>query len=198
MIFYNVTFNLNDTRDVLHPCIPESAAKDENKTIPRVCMTDSVEHCMQAIAVGNRDVQSGSKFILRKINIKSDDGLINPRFLKETSYVYDAMENNEYWYLHPVKTENYLCEIISFDYEFDLAWSCISRKQCLDAVAKYMNIKRFTRYKTSKGIYKAFCNYCTEHKLWDWEDGIWDDLAMLPWAQKTRIYNLKYKVIKQL
>ena len=197
MKFYNVTFNLADNRDILTPCIPDSAGTDEDKTIPRVCLTDSIEHCIQAIATGNREVYKGAQFIVREADIKSDEKLVHPRFLKELNYVPDALENNEYWYLNPIKVKRYICKIESFDYEFELAWSCISRKQCLDAIGKYMSIKRFVKYKTSKGIYNAFCRYCTEHKKWDWEDSIWEDLAMLPWAQTTKIYNLKYKVIKQ-
>ena len=199
MKFYNVTFNLNDNKGVLIPCIPDSAGNGENKTIPRVCLTDSVEHCIQAIASGNREVHKGAKFIVRETDIPTTRAeLINPRFLKEQGYVPDALENKEYWYLKPVEFKRYLCEIVSFDYEFDLAWSCISRKQCLDAISKYMNINRFTKYKTSLGVYNAFSRYCNQNKKYDEYDNVWDDLAMIPWAQKTKIYNLKYKVLKQL
>lgn len=33
--------------------------------------------------------------------------------------------------------------------------------------------------------------YCNKHQLWDTEDNVWDELAMIPWAQKRSIEDLK-------
>ena len=198
MTLYSITFDLTDTRTEFIPTIPETAGDTENKTIPRICMSDSVEKCISAIASCNRNMQKGSQFIVRVFNIPNTDNLVSPRFLKESGYVPDALENNEYWYIKPIKATLYLCRVESFDYEFTLAWSCITREQCISLIEKYTNNKRFRRYKTSKGAYNAFMNWCNKYHKWDEMDNIWEDLAMLPWAQRTEIYNLKSTVIKQL
>lgn len=197
MKLYNVSFNLNNLSDSMIPMIPDSAGDDENKTIPRVCLCDTIEHCMQAIASCNRNLEKGAYFILREVEINlSDKALVKPDYLKQTGYVPDALENNEYWYLKPLKAKVTKHVVISFNYEFELAYSCISREQILTIISKYMRAKRFERYKTSKGIHNAFGRYCNEHQLWSETDAVWEDLAMLPWAQKTGIYGLKHKEIK--
>ena len=208
MKFYNVTFNLADNRNVLTPCIPDSAGNDENKIIKRVCITDSVEHCMQAIASVNREMCAGAKFIVREAELPlTKETLVHPRFLKEQGYVPDALENNEYWSLEPVKFKLYLCELEYFDSDFTVAWSCVTRNQILNILTKYIKTKRFDRYKTSKGIYNAFCKFINEKTQFASEkqrvyyynmyDSVWDDLVELPWAQKTELTNIKYKVVKQ-
>ena len=98
MKLYNVTFDLNNTNNVLTPAIPESAGNGENKEIKRVCLTDSVEHCFQAIASCNREIRKGAKFIIKEVDVEKDELLITPDFLFNEGYVPDALENNEYWY----------------------------------------------------------------------------------------------------
>ena len=209
MKFYNISFNLKNTNNVLVPAIPDSAGTDENKTIKRVCITDSIEHCMQAVASANREMCKGAKFIVREVDIPLNrEKLVHPRFLKEQRYVPDALENNEYWYLEQLRCNMYLCEIDSFDYEFTISWSCITREQILNVIKKYTKTKRFEKYKTSQGVYNAFCRYINEktqfaiegtrNVYYNMYDEVWDDLVELPWAQKTKIYNLRYKVLKQL
>ena len=209
MKFYNVSFNLNNLNSVLVPAIPESAGTDENKTIPRVCLTDSIGHCMQAIASGNREMCKGTKFIVREVDIPlTKKSLYNPKFLKTTGYVPDALENNEFWSLEPLKFKMYICELEHFDCDFTVSWSCVTREQILGIINRYVKTKRFNRYKTSQGIYNAFCNFISEKTRFATEkmrnyyynmyDEVWEDIVELPWAQKTELTNIQYKVIKQL
>ena len=209
MKLYNISFNMTDTSNIMYPAIPDSAGTGENKTIKRVCLADSVEHCMQAIASGNRDMCKGSKFIVRETDIPlTSKYLLNPRFLKQMNYVPDALENNEYWSLESVKVKVYLCELQSFDSDFTVSWSCVTREQILSIISKYVKTKRFNRYKTSKGIYNAFCKFINEKTqfatekmktyYYDMYDAVWEDILELPWAQKTELTNIKYKVIKEV
>lgn len=209
MKLYNVSFNLNNLNNVLLPAIPDSAGDTENKTIKRVCLADSIEHCMQAIASDNREMCNGAKFIVREVDIPlTKKSLVHPRFLKERGYVPDALENNEYWYLEPVKFKMYLCELEHFDSDFTVSWSCITREQILNIVTKYIKTKRFDRYKTSKGIYNAFCKFINEKtqfatetqrcKYYNIYDEVWEDLVGLPWAQKTELTNIRYKILKEI
>ena len=199
MKLYNITFNLKDTRKILESAIPDSAGTVENKTIKRVCLTDSIEHCMQAIAVGNRYIANGAKFIVREVNIpKNANALIHPNQLYKNNLVPDALENNEFWYLHSIKCKTYLCEIIHFDFEHDLAFSCIQANDARLIINKYVPELKLGRYKNSKNMYDAFCNYVNKHCLWNEFDSVWDDLAELPWAQTTKITGLQYKIISKL
>lgn len=192
MILYNVSFNMNNLSHVMVPMIPESAAEDENKTIPRICFTDSVEHCMQAIAVGNRDISVGNKFILRTIEVSNrNPKIVTPTKLFNSKYVPDALENKEYWCLKTTKCRLYIYQINDFNYEFDLAWTCIPLSGCVEILSKYANIT-YTKCKTAKAAWNKFCLYTEKYRLWNEQDNAWDDLAMLPYAQATKIYNLRY------
>ena len=199
MKLYNVTFNMKDKRSVIEPSVPESAGNGENKTIKRICLTDSIEHCMQAIAVCNREIREGATFILREVDTKYLDNklLIKPKELKENGLVPDALENNEYWYIGKIMFNRKVCKIVKFSAEIDLAWTCIPIQSCKDIVKKYLPAFPVNRYKVSKNLYEAAMTYCNEHKLWNEEDAIWDDLAMVPWAQKRRIDYVKTVLVKE-
>lgn len=195
MKFYNITFDLTDRRKILVPCIPETAGATENKTISRVCLSKTLEGCIQAVS--RRQIYKGSQLIVREANL-DEQRLVNSKTLYNNKLVPDALENKEYWSLTPVTFKVYLCEILSFDNDFTLAWSCISRKDCLNIVEKYIKSTSFRKYKTSKSIYEAAMNYANANEMWDEQDLIWDDLAMLPWAQKLELKNLKVKKIKEI
>lgn len=193
MTLYNVTFDMNDRRNMIKPAIPNSAGDGENKTIKRVCLTDSVEHCIQAIAVGNRDVRVGADLIVREVELKdlNEELLISPKELKEKGLVPDALENNEFWYLGDVKFRCITCRIVEFDASIDLAWTCIPIQNCIEIVKKYIPKFPVYRYKITKNLYESAMQYCNKHQLWDIGDNIWDDLAMVPWAQKRGINSVK-------
>lgn len=197
MKLYNVTFDLNNTNNVLTPAIPESAGNGENKEIKRVCLTDSIEHCFQAIASCNREIRKGAKFIIKEVDVEEDELLITPDFLFKEGYVPDALENNEYWYLDTLKAKVSIAEIEFFEYEFALAFSCIPKEKCLEAISKYTSIEKFKNYKTSKEMYESFVGWADSEKKYNLSDEIFEDLAMIPWAQTTKIYNLKYKEIER-
>ena len=196
----NITFNINDERTILKQSIPESAAEDEDKTIYRVCLADSVAHCMQAIAVDNRNACIGSEFILREVTVdENSQFLIKPTYLYKRKLVPDALENNEYWYLRSLHCNTYLCRITRFDYEFDIAWTCIDFKDCKTIIQKYLpNFNICKDIKNSKILYQSAMSYCDKHHLYNESDLIWDDIAMLPWAQTIKIHNLEYEVIKEI
>lgn len=198
MKLYNVTFDLNNTNNILNPSIPESAGTGENKEIKRICLTDSVEHCFQAIASCNREVRKGAKFILKEVDVKEDDLLITPDFLYKENYVPDALENNEHWYLNTLYSDVFICEIEFFEYDFVLAYSCIPKEKCLEIISKYTSIEDLKDCKDSKEIHEKFNHWANSQKEYDMMDAVFEDLAMLPWAQKTKIYNLKYKTIERI
>lgn len=199
MKLYNVSFNLNNTSNVLKPSVPDSAAPDEDKTCRRVCFTDSIEHCLQAIAVCNRDIRVGARIIVRTVEKKDMflKYLVVPQTLFYKKLVPDAMENHEFWYLYPIKAETVEYEIEDFRAEVELAWSLIDVKKCREIVKKWLPDFQGERFKIAKNLYESAMKQCNEQKNWDAMDGIWDDLAELPWAQKRGIYDVKLKEIKR-
>lgn len=160
MTLYNVTFNIKDKRNILEPSIPDSAGDGENKTIKRVCLTDSIAHCMQAIAVGNRDIRVGATLIIREVNLKNLNKklLISPRELKERGLVPDALENNEFWYLGKVKFKCITCKIVDFDAEIDLAWTCIPIQSCREIIKKYIPSFQFIDIRLLRIYMRQQCN----------------------------------------
>lgn len=50
MILYHVATNVFTTGQcTIYPRIPKSAAPDEDKKLPRICLSDSIEHCLEAL-----------------------------------------------------------------------------------------------------------------------------------------------------
>ena len=193
MKLYNVTFDASDTRSYLEPCIPYSVGDGEDKVTPRVCLCDSVVHCIQAIAPVNRNIKEGAHFKIREVEISEyDKNLIYPYELKESEKVPDALENNEYWYLKSIPCEITECNIEDFDYEFTLAWSCISVEQCRDIIERYTDVLKNSLYKDSESMYKDFTKWAYENKQYEMADDVWEELAQLPWAQKTAIISISY------
>lgn len=203
MFLYNVSFWLDNTDKVLVPRVPDSVSDKEDKTTKRVCLSTTVAGCMQAIAVGNRNISVGEKFILREFSIPENDKLlISSEYLYKTGRVPDALENNEYWYLGELSCEPWICQIISMENEFELAWTCISPKDCLGVIEKYIpNIQEEVvgiQNLSSKEMYNKFSEYVTKTKLYDAFDNVWDDLAEIEYAQAVKLTSLGFERISRV
>lgn len=127
MRLYNVTFNMMDDSNLLIPYIPFSAGPDEDRITKRICLADSIEHCFQALCLQEQDFYEGREFLLREIEVDiEDENLVFPEELWGSKRVPDAVENQEYWYLKPVKckvSKRMILDVMQRDYE--MAWSCI-------------------------------------------------------------------------
>lgn len=195
MKLFNITLDLKDKPTILKPYIPFSAAEDEDRITPRVCLSSNITGCLQAI--GNRYIAVGEKFILRTVNINTNSKyLITPEKLKNTNKVPDALENKEYWYLKEIECTSTMLRIDDFDFDFDLAWSLIAPKDYKKIILNSVNELDLSKCNTSKEMYDTFSEYTNEKELYNEQDEVWDNLAELPWAQKISIYNLKLKVLE--
>lgn len=199
MKLYNVTFCLEDNRTVLDPVVPETAGDGEDNTISRVCFTDSVAHCMQALASSHRTFEKDVRFLVREVEINENDSyLVSPKTLRDSGLVPDALENNEYWYKQPIECEISLCEIKNIDCSFEIAWTCISQESCLSIVSKYVPEALFSKANSSEETYDIFTEWCNQHQKWDEMDQAWDELVELPWAQLTKVSNFEYETMEKL
>lgn len=197
MKLYNITFCLEDNRMVLEPVVPETVGDGENNTIPRVCFTDSIEHCMQALASSHKTFEKDVCFLVREAEIsKNDKDLVFPETLRDKGLVPDAMENNEYWYTQPVECRTFLCMIKEMECSFEMAWTCITKEDCLDIVSKYAPKTLFEKATESEEIYNIFYDWCNHHHKWDEMDDAWEALAELPWAQITKVVKFEYEVLE--
>lgn len=191
MKLYNLTYDLTDMSTELVPKIPDSAGDGEDKTTPRVCLADSLEHCLQAFGSQYRNLNS--QFLVREVEVdKNSEYLKTPLELKNDEKVPDALENNEYWYLEPIKCNVKKAKIIDVDTEFTIAWTCIPIEKCMEIVSKYSSID-VEKYNDSVELYKVFIDWANENKKWDEMDYVWEELLEIPWSQKTEIKNLKIK-----
>lgn len=193
MKLYNITYNLDDTTNILIPKVPHSAGETEDKTIPRVCLADSLEHCLQALGSHYRDLSDGVCILIREVEVDENDiYLVNPLTLKKDNKVPDALENNEYWYLKPITCNVRKAEIIDCDTEFTIAWTCVPIEECREIVSKYSPIN-VNEYNNSEELYNTFIHWSSENDKWNEMDVVYDKIVENKLAQKTAIENLKVK-----
>lgn len=193
MTLYNITFR-EDMREVLTPNIPYSAADGENKIINRVCFSDSIEHCVEAIGPCSRDMHNGAIFTIRsvdtdKMNSKS---IITPKELFDKGFVPDALETQEYWYLEQVQIKLSKAKVISYSFEYALAWTCIKMKD-MQEIVNNLGVTGVIA-DSSKQLYDKVNCYFIEHKMYDKADALFDYAAELPFAQTLKIRDLKLEV----
>lgn len=109
------------------PRIPEFRAEglDENNTIPRICLSDSIEGCLSAVPWGGSRLEDlfweeGScliriyEFDIKDLNLKN---LLPPEYLYSSDLVRDALISGEYWYIHEKlkPSRSYLIEVDKYD-----------------------------------------------------------------------------------
>lgn len=191
---YNVSFNTHNLDPVLTPKIPKTVGHDENNTIPRVCLADSIEHCIQALAPQNRKLYSGAEIVIRSIdtNQLKKQLISTPLELFKQRLVPDAIENQEYWYKNKITCNIAIKKIKTFDFHHDLAWSCVPLKCIQDIVQCYTKDINTHTFETAKELYTAFIKHAEHNELWDDIDDIWDDITTLTWSQMTVIENVKF------
>lgn len=111
----HVSSNLESCSSKLfYPRIPENREYSENDSIERVCLSDSVEGSLSAMAEfpeSNDDEKIEFDIWERSFNA-CDANIINYKELYEHSLVPDAMATHEYWYVNsPVKLYRRRCRL---------------------------------------------------------------------------------------
>lgn len=209
---HNVSFDLDDKSKRYEPRVPYSTGSSEDAVTPRICLADNIANCIQAIACANREVFVGSKFIHRSAKIPlNHKALVRPSVLFEKNLVPDATENNEYWFLEPLDFKVSLCEIVDFKSEHVIAWEPLDFKDVKRIIEKHLPEFKYSMSSLHPyDIYQEVMTFINNHvneaepnsEEWlKWcrlEDAIYDDVIELPWAQKTRIYDLEIRVLEEL
>lgn len=114
MVVYRISNNIHQPlKRVFKPMIPESAASDEDTITPRVCLSLSIEGCIQAVPY-SQYIGEGSQIIIYSAKIDDNDpNLMWPEEVQD--YVPDAIANSECWYLRPLHMTGVLQRIDHID-----------------------------------------------------------------------------------
>lgn len=135
MKLFHISDNLNYTSKTLHPRIPESTVDGEDNEIPRICLSDSIEHCFQAIA---HDRWDSTEFVVREFDVDAlDSDLLNYDWLFDRGYVPDAHCNHEFWYLYPLTCSSmYVIKDVKIETDFTLDYDAIDANKLLNVIHK--------------------------------------------------------------
>jgi hypothetical protein len=193
MTLYHVSFDIDNTETLFKPRIPAALSDDEDHKTPRICLTDSIEHCLQAMASEYRhNLSFGSAITVYSIDTDSlaPDKLIYPEALVKSGLVPDAIENSEYWYLENISFTRKIMRVDSFEYNYEIALSCINISDIRDIIRTEIPELNLPTDASTQELYNIAMDYAHEHKMYDSEDNIWDRLAELPYAQKTSFSKL--------
>lgn len=120
---YHVSYNLCEplTKEFI-PRIPSNALTEENHKYERICLSDSIEGCINAMEeplVFSTDIDSITIVVWEKDFSLSDPFLKDWRYLYENNLVADAALTHEYWYLNNLFMTGSYYEIIELRKAFD-------------------------------------------------------------------------------
>lgn len=205
MLLYHISTRRDELVKHFIPRIPESYAKDigENSTIPRICLSDSPEHCLQAVGfskeVNNVTLYSG-EFSL------SDPALFTPGYVQR--YVKDALANREYWYCKEITLKGKQFWIEHFDKEFSINWFVIDKVrvyELAEAVLRKCGAERWVEnayavVRGSRNAEEAYYELLSVVKstygirIFDELcDDVWDGLLEEDWTKLLEVKNLRLK-----
>ena len=108
---YHVSYDTTEPLDKeFIPKIPQNTATGENESIPRVCLSDSIEGCINAIEdnFGNYEDEDRATIIVWESEFSLfDDKLLCWQYLYENDLVPDAALTHEYWYFIKTTLHSY-------------------------------------------------------------------------------------------
>lgn len=103
MIFYHVEQAKKKEITTFIPRIPSETLKDENITIPRICVSSSIEGCLNAVPWGGHYLDYFPECQIIRVYVFETDNYLTPEELVENKYVADALYNNEFWILDEIQ-----------------------------------------------------------------------------------------------
>lgn len=127
------------------PRIPHYRASEEDKTTPRISLSNSIEGCLTAVPWGNSRLEQifweyGS-FLIRvyefKLSEMDTQKLLTPEYLYYTDKVRDANVTKEYWYLDAlIPSKTYLIDLSDYSEDSE-GW--VSCKDVMDYLREVKN-----------------------------------------------------------
>ncbi|MBE6716638.1 MAG: hypothetical protein E7573_06935 [Ruminococcaceae bacterium] len=116
---YHISYDTTESlKKEFIPRIPENIATGEDKSIPRICLCDSIERCINAAEDNFGDYEEEDKAIIIVWEHEFclfDDKLLCWQHLYENNLVPDAALTHEYWYLDTLQMTGNYYEIININ-----------------------------------------------------------------------------------
>lgn len=121
---------LNENELLFTPRIPKTASLWENKKIPRICLSETIEGCIKAIIhchiqpellrCQNQDKDKLLLYVYEPETSPSNEYLLTSKTIKEKKYVNDADHTHEVWILKPTKMKLHtILEVTNVKESFD-------------------------------------------------------------------------------
>ena len=130
-MLYHISLKCWERIEIFSPRIPRGCLNgvEENDTIPRICLSDSLDNCLTAVSWGGLNLikdppYKGNNFLavarlyeFDKENIKKEN-LLMPYQIAE--YVPDSLISNEYWVINQNIFPEKSSIIVLRDFFFDV------------------------------------------------------------------------------
>lgn len=195
---YRVSFREGVTSPWLTPRIPCSAAQMEDKATERVCLADSIEHCIQAISPDARNLCIEAEIAVYRLKVSDlkPEKLICPKDVFDIGFVPDALFNQEWWYLDKVQADLRHAVIKDFEACHVLNWTIIDEDQVRGALHSIApDILALFPYGAAgiddpHDMYETAIERLEQDERFDECDALYDILAELPWAQALEVSRL--------
>lgn len=126
MKLYHASLNL-DYIPMFYPRVPEDRHFAEDNSIPRICLSSSIEGCLSAAPWGGSnfdiriDIGNNSSKLIRIYEFDTKfikkRNILTPTYLYKNDLVRDAVINNEYWVINQniEPSDSYLIKVTCYD-----------------------------------------------------------------------------------
>lgn len=210
MQLFHVSLSLEPKdKKLFTPRVPESTAFSEDQETPRICLADSIIHCIEAILPKGISIHSGMLLQVYTVNISEDDTyLLSPKEVHR--HVADALFTQEYWYLQPISMESHVYRIEDITILNCINVSALSLEEyknltgtvlnnVLDLDKLYLNSPDHSVEELNKRVHLTLAEgiggLITESQCRRLSETIWDLLATVEQAQAKRVTKLSLQPV---
>lgn len=112
--FYHVSYGHNELIKKFVPRIPDVYSDKESTTIPRICLADTIDHCLSAMSDKPYTTYDNKPITIYSIDLEERE-LVHPDYLYSHDWVRDALYTREHWLLKPATLLGYHAYLRSFN-----------------------------------------------------------------------------------
>ena len=117
MIFYHIELAKVEKINNFVPRIPYYIMDMEDVTIPRICVSNTIEGCLSAAPWGGLTLEAHPLGMLYRVYVFETNNYMKPEVLAKEYGVLDAIINQEYWLLDEIKPiDDFLIDIQGYTY----------------------------------------------------------------------------------
>ena len=186
-----------------NPRIPDCACASENKTIPRVCFSETVGGCFDAVPITTRNElnAAGEKFVLYELETSDypDDFFILNKEIVSRKLVPDANTTKECWLIKPISLKGTVCEITNIERDLIFDFSSVEASDVV-LTAEQINKKLYDLFEpfeidqlktlNPEDAYNEIIDRADANKVWD----IVDDLFYFLGSEFPEAARVKTKI----